>query len=94
MIKPLLRVIPNLSGNVKLACNLFDFNKVKLGENIVYEANVRYAKLLPLSSQIFQKKIDAGLLGSCWNFDLKKFYDIYSDIFYNNCFDFSKDSLL
>lgn len=94
MIKPLLRVIPKLSGNVKLACNLFDFNKVKLGENIVYEANVRYAKLLPLSSQIFQKKIDAGLLGSCWNFDLKKFYDTYSDIFYNNCFDFSKDSLL
>lgn len=94
MIKPLLRVIPNLSGNVKLACNLFDFNKVKLGENIVYEANVRYAKLLPLSSNIFQKKIDAGLLGSCWNFDLKKFYDTYSDIFYNNCFDFSKDSLL
>lgn len=94
MIKPLLRVIPNLSGNVKLACNLFDFNKVKLGENIVYEANVRYAKLLPLSSQIFQKKIDAGLLGSCWSFDLKKFYDTYSDIFYKSCFEFSKDSLL
>ena len=94
MIKPLLRVIPKLSGNVKLACNLFDFNKVKLGENVVYEANVRYAKLLPLSSQLFQKKIDAGLLGSCWNFDLKKFYDTYSDIFYNNCFDFSKNSLL
>lgn len=94
MIKPLLRVIPNLSGNVKLACNLFDFNKVKLGENIVYEANVRYAKLLPLSSHIFQKKIDAGLLGSCWNFDLKKFYDTYSDIFYKGCFEFSKDSLL
>ena len=94
MIKPLLRVIPKLSGNVKLACNLFDFNKVKLGENTVYEANVRYAKLLPLSSQLFQKKIDAGLLGSCWNFDLKKFYDTYSDIFYNNCFDFSKDALL
>ena len=94
MIKPLLRVIPKLSGNVKLACNLFDFNKVKLGENVVYEANVRYAKLLPLSSQLFQKKIDAGLLGSCWNFDLKKFYDTYSDIFYNNCFNFNKDSLL
>lgn len=94
MIKPLLRVIPKLSGNVKLACNLFDFNKVKLGENIVYEANVRYAKLLPLSSHLFQKKIDAGLLGSCWDFDLKKFYETYSDIFYNNCFNFSKDSLL
>lgn len=94
MIKPLLRVIPKLSGNVKLACNLFDFNKVKFGENIVYEANVRYAKLLPLSSQIFHKKIDAGLLGSCWNFDLKKFYETYNDIFYNNCFDFSKNSLL
>lgn len=94
MIKPLLRVIPKLSGNVKLACNLFDFNKTKVGENIVYEANVRYAKLLPLSSQLYQKRIDAGLLGSCWNFDLKKFYDTYSDIFYNNCFDFSKDALL
>ena len=94
MIKPLLRVIPKLSGNVKLACNLFDFNEVKLGEKTVYEANIRYAKLLPLSSQIFQKKIDAGLLGSCWNFDLKKYYDVYSDIFYNNCFIFSKDALL
>ena len=95
MIKPLLRVIPKLSGNVKLACNLFDFKKINNDiDNTVFEANIRYAKLLPLSSHIFQKKIDAGLLGSCWNFDLKKFYDTYRDIFYNNCFTFSQQNIL
>lgn len=95
MIKPLLRVIPKLSGNVKLACNLFDFKKINNDiDNTIFEANIRYAKLLPLSSHIFQKKIDAGLLGSCWNFDLKKFYDTYKDIFYNNCFTFSQQNIL
>ena len=95
MIKPLLRVIPKLSGNVKLACNLFDLKKINNDiDNTIFEANIRYAKLLPLSSHIFQKKIDAGLLGSCWNFDLKKFYDTYRDIFYNNCFTFSKQNIL
>src|SRR5574344_922211 len=95
MIKPLLRVIPSLSGNVKLACNLFDFNKTttKTGET-VFEANVRYAKLLPLSSKLFQKKIDANLLGGSWNFDLKKFYETYSDSFYNSCFIYNKEDML
>ena len=29
MIKPLLRTIPTMSGNVKLACTLLDYNKIK-----------------------------------------------------------------
>ena len=65
MFKPLLRVIPTLSGNVKLACNLLDYEKyVDQAGNDVYETNVRYAKLYPISANLWKKKIDAGLLGS------------------------------
>ena len=47
MIKPLIRTIPNLSGNVKLACTLSDFKKTSTE---LYECYVRYARLLPISS--------------------------------------------
>ena len=95
MIKPLLRTIAKLSGNVKLACNLTDYTlSTNWDGSKVYEANIRYAKLLPLSSATYQKKIDAGLLGSSWEFDLKKFYDTYSDIFYSDCFTYNPKEIL
>lgn len=95
MFKPLLRVIPTLSGNVKLACNLLDYEKyVDQAGNDVYETNVRYAKLYPISANLWNKKIDAGLLGSSWEYDVKKFYETYSDIFYKDCFEYDKYEML
>ena len=84
MIKPLLRTIPTLSGNVKLACTLLDYNKLNAN---TFETNIRGAHIYPVSSQLFQKSVEANLLSSSWEFDLKRFYEAYSDIFHNHCFD-------
>lgn len=84
MIKPLLRTIPTLSGNVKLACTLLDYNKLNAN---TFETNIRGAHIYPISSQLFQKSVEANLLSSSWEFDLKRFYEAYSDIFHNHCFD-------
>lgn len=95
MLKPLLRVLPSLSGNVKLACNLLDYIQVSDIEDVkTFETNIRYAKLYPISSTSWNKRIDAGLLGSSWEFDIKKFYDTYSDIFYSDQSVFNKSDML
>ena len=86
MIKPLLRTIPTLSGNVKLACTLLDYNKLNAN---TFETNIRGAHIYPISSQLFQKSVEANLLSSSWEFDLKRFYEAYSDIFHNHCFVFN-----
>lgn len=86
MIKPLLRTIPSMSGNVKLACTLLDYNKIK---EDTFETNIRGAHLLPLSSSLFQKSVTANLLNSSWEYDLKKFYATYSDIFFDTVFPIS-----
>ena len=91
MIKPLLRIIPNLSGNVKLCCTLRDFNK--LTDN-TFETNIRGALLNPLSHTLYQKNINVSLLNSSYEYDLKKFYTAYSDEFYSSCFEFNKKDML
>ena len=91
MLKPLLRTIPTMSGNVKLACNLLDYNNTS---NNVYETDVRYAKLLPISSTLYQKKIETQLLGSSWEYDLKKFYSVYNDVFFEPYFKYNAEKIL
>lgn len=86
MIKPLLRTIPSMSGNVKLACTLLDYNKIN---EDTFETNIRGAHLLPLSSSLFQKSVTANLLNSSWEYDLKKFYATYSDTFFDTVFPIS-----
>ena len=93
MIKPLLRTIPTLSGNVKLACTLLDYNKTSEDGNIIYETNIRGAKLLPLTSSLFQKNLTVSLLNSSWEYDVKKFYSCYSDVFYNINFNYNKNEI-
>ena len=93
MIKPLLRILPSLSGNVKLTCTLTDVKPVT-SDNKLWEGNIRGAKLLPLASQLWQKKIDANLISSTWEYDLPRFYSAFSDVFYNCCFEFDKSDML
>lgn len=90
MIKPLLRTIPTLSGNVKLACTLLDYNKINKD---TFETNIRGAHIYPLSSQLFQKSVQANLLNSSWEYDLKRFYSAYSDTFFEPCFDVNKSEM-
>lgn len=86
MIKPLLRTIPTMAGNVKLVCNLVDYNRI---DNDTIEANIRKANLIPLSSSLFQSMQSVNLLSSSYEYDLKKFYNTYSDIFFSDVFNIS-----
>lgn len=88
MFKPLLRILSRLSGNVKLACNI---DPIPTNDKNVFEAYVRYARLSPISSTNYDKKIDAKLLKNTWDFDLKNYYTYYADIFYNSQYSFITD---
>ena len=87
MLKPLIRTIPNLSGNVKIACTLSDFKKI----DDKFECHVRHARLLPLSTTLAQKECDVNLLNSTYEFDLKKYYKLYSNIFFDTEYKYSKE---
>ena len=91
MLKPLLRTIPTMSGNVKLACNVLDYRNVGPNE---FETEIRYAKLLPLSSSLYQHKVEAELTGGSWEYDLKKFYHVYNDVFFEPYFNYNKGEIL
>ena len=93
MIKPLLRTLPSLSGNVKLACTLTDINPIS-DDNKNWEANIRGALLTPASSQLWQKKTEASLISSTWEYDLPRFYKAYPEVFYKTCFSFDKANIL
>ena len=83
MIKPLLPVIPALSGNIKLGCELDKYTQI---DNNTFSAICRKGNLYPLSSNMFQSSIGVSLLHSSWEYDITKFYNIYSDIFFENTF--------
>lgn len=91
MIKPLLKVIPALSGNVKLACELDGYTQI--GEN-EFKAISRKGSLYPLTSIMYQNTINVSLLNSSWEFDITKFYGIYKDIFYKNVFSYDKKNIV
>lgn len=95
MIKPLLRVIPSYSGNVKISCKLADYTyKYSTTNNQIntdwYECNVRGATLEALNPTYTKKKISCGMLSSSYEYDLKKFYEHHKDTFFNSNFDYSK----
>lgn len=87
MFKPLIRVLPSLSGNVKLICNLTEYDKL---ENNYFETNVRSARMSPLSSNLFSKYIPVSLLNSSYEWDIKTFYKFYNNYFWDGCFEYSK----
>lgn len=87
MLKPLLRTLPTLSGNIKIACELTDIEKIDEQNSQAY---VRYAQLLPISSKLAQHKCEVSLLKSSYEFDIKEYYKHYSDIFFDDCFDINK----
>jgi hypothetical protein len=54
MFKPLLRVLPALSGNVTIDCVLNEFEALEDNEFSCY---ARSAKLLPISSNLFKRNM-------------------------------------
>lgn len=91
MIKPLLQVIPALSGNIKLGCELDKYTQI---DDNTFSAICRKGYLYPLSSNMFQSSIGVSLLHSSWEYDITKFYNIYSDVFFENTFTYDKNNIL
>ena len=91
MLKPLLRTLPTLSGNIKIACHLGDYTNI-IGND--FSAYVRIAQLLPLSSNLAQRNIETNLLTSSYDFDVQKFFKYYSATFYDDVFDFDKSNYI
>ena len=93
MFRPLLRVLPSLSGNVKLVCDVEIDNKdnnISNKNNNDFTAKVKSASLSPISSNVFKKYVPVSLLTSTYDYDLKQFYNIYSDVFYKSQYQFNK----
>ena len=93
MIKPLIRVIPTYSGNVKIVCTTSDYIKSTDKEYDVYDCFVRGAVLSPLSHTIYDKKIEANLLSSNYSYDLKEYYKYYNNVFFSNGMSFDDNNI-
>mgnify|MGYP003290507375 CR=1 FL=1 len=92
MIKPLLKVIPTLSGNVKLGCEVSRYEKIS--DNI-FAGICRNGHIYPLSNEAYTKVIDVSFLNGAWEYDISKFFNNgYSSIFYKDTFKFDKNNLL
>ena len=88
MFKPLLRTLPSLTGNVKLACEINDY--VDEGNN-VYSTYIRSASLQPLQNNLYNRRINVNLINGMWEYDVAKFYKYYSNYFYKQNFAFLYD---
>ena len=88
MFKSLLRTLPSLSGNFTIACKLKDFQKE---DNNTYCTYVKYANLLPLQNSINKKDIELNLLNGKYEYDIKKYFFEYSNIFYKANYVFNEN---
>lgn len=88
MFKPLLRTLPSLTGNIKLACEINDY--VDEGNN-VYSTYIRSASLQPLQNNLYNRRINVNLIDGMWEYDVAKFYKYYSNYFYTQNFAFLYD---
>ena len=91
MFKPLLRTLPSLSGNIKLACEINDF---KYEESNVYSTYIRSASLQPLQNNLYNRRINVNLLNGMWEHDVAKFYKHYSNYFYKTNHTFLYDDFM
>lgn len=92
MFKSLLRTLPALSGNVKLDCHIEpDMNiSNSLTRNDEPVCHVTRASMYPISQRVNQHGVKVNLLSSRYDYDLKNFYDMYSDTFYSSQYKYNK----
>lgn len=98
MIKPLLRIIPTYSGNVKISCDItsYDLAETYSKDNIKvekYNTRIRGAELSSASSSLSKKNITCNLLGSSYDYDLRKYYVYNGNSFYESGFTFNKNEI-
>ena len=99
MLKPLLRIIPSYSGNVKINCQISDYVYDKRYTNAknesidVYECRVRNAFIDTASTSLSRKKVKCSLLGGSYDYDLRTFFTYNKDTFYNSGFDFLRTDI-
>ena len=89
MFKPLLKSIPSLSGNMKIVCKLEGYNQDSFNKSL-YNCNVNNALLTSLSNDLYDKNIPLNLQNNSFEYDIKKFYLYYSNVFYKTNFNYSK----
>ena len=89
MFKALLKTIPSLSGNMKLVCNLNGYKKLNKTSNM-FQCTVNEAYLTTISNNLYDKNVNVNLKNNKYEYDVKKFFSYYSDIFYKSSYTFSK----
>ena len=93
MFKPLLKSIPSLSGNMKIVCKLEGYNQDSSNKSL-YNCNVNTALLTSISNNLYDKNIPLNLQNNSLEYDIKKFYLYYSNIFYKTNFNYSKINII
>jgi len=84
MFRSLLRTLPSLSGNFKLACKIDHIDKTyKLNNIDVYEVSIKKCSLQPLQNKMYNRDININLTNNSYEYDICKFYNKYRDKFYD-----------
>ena len=92
MFKALLKTLPTLTGNFKLACKVDHIDKKYMEDGSeVFETNIQQASLQPLQNKLFNRDIQLSLLNDKYEHDIKKFYNKYLNTFYNENYSYSKN---
>lgn len=93
MLKSLARILPTLSGDVTIACHLSDYTHTFDSQyNNVYNSQIKRVRLLPLSTDIYNRYTECNLIGSSYDFDITNFYKYYKDTFFESNFIYNKNS--
>lgn len=89
MFKPLLKVIPSLSGNMKITCFCEGYSQNENNSN-EYDCIIQKARLNGITNILYDNNLDLNLKNNSFEYDVTKFYNYYSDVFYSTCFNYSK----
>ena len=87
LYKPLLRVLPSLTGNIRIGCKIDDIYRKSKDTLYTYVRNV---SLMPSVNTNVLKKINVNLLNSTYEYDIRRFYQSYKGSFYDSSFNFDK----
>ena len=90
MFKPLLRVLPSLSGNIKLCCAISDYDPTD--DPNVFDCYIRSAKLTPISSNNDKAFVNVNLLQSMYENNVASLYEKEHD-FWKSKFVYDKQEV-
>ena len=92
MFKALLKTLPSLTGNFKLACKIDHIDKKYIEDGVeIYEINIQHASFQPLQNKVFNRDIDVSLINGKYEHDIIRYYNKYINIFYNENYTYDKN---